>query len=484
MTPLRKVLWLGVLGSMLISSFTAGFAAVEVEILRNDVEVTYPDKAVFKLEFDSDIEISEIELSFGTDALSCAKSITRAFPEDYEPVASGETEWEWNFRHSGTIPPGTEVWWEWTLTDSNGEEFTTERRTFVYWDDNQDWKRAEGEHVILYWLEGNDSFAQSLIDAGDGLANQFETEVGVELSEKVTVLVYPDGETMQEATLFLPAWSGGVAFTEYHKVLVGIAPGDLGWGGRVMRHEMTHVIALQYTFSCVDSSPVWFTEGIAEYFEGPWQNDSKRRLENAIEGDAIFSVIELGYGFSGDPELARLAYSQSHSLVEYLLETYGQGKMLALLDQYKEGTPEDKALQAVYGFDRNGLEAEWRIAAGATPLELGPEASPTPTRTPVPTMAPIGGPVSSGPSSTPEPSAVPTEIAEVAATEVLSEEDNEVEENNDNDNNDNDAEQNENNADNDENADSPFFSQICGAGFLALFSVVGLVVQRRKREFN
>jgi hypothetical protein len=46
--------------------------------------------------------------------------------------------------------------------------------------------------------------------------------------------------------------------------------------------------------------------------------------------------------------------------VEYLLDDYGQDKMLDLLTLLKQGSTYDEALTEVYGFDIDGLDAHWR----------------------------------------------------------------------------------------------------------------------------
>jgi hypothetical protein len=52
--------------------------------------------------------------------------------------------------------------------------------------------------------------------------------------------------------------------------------------------------------------------------------------------------------------------------VEYLLDNYGQDKMLDLLALLKQGSTYDEALMEAYGFDIEGLDASWR-AMLATP---------------------------------------------------------------------------------------------------------------------
>ena len=88
-----------------------------------------------------------------------------------------------------------------------------------------------------------------------------------------------------------------------------------------------------------------------------------------------------------------------------MVETYGEGPMQRLLAGLREGLSIDSALEAAYGFDRVGLEARWREAIGAEPVEA--QASVRPTAIPLPTIVPFGAAAPSASSPTPPPAATP-----------------------------------------------------------------------------
>jgi len=114
------------------------------------------------------------------------------------------------------------------------------------------------------------------------------------------------------------------------------------------------------------------------------------------------------------PSKAYLSYSQSYSIVKFLIETYGQDKMNSLLVALRDGTTINDALIKVYGFDIEGLEDAWRISIGAAPrsASVQPTAQPTPTF--VPTYVPFAGaPV----VLTPTPYVIPTSSSEGAPEE-------------------------------------------------------------------
>ena len=80
----------------------------------------------------------------------------------------------------------------------------------------------------------------------------------------------------------------------------------------------------------------------------------------AIAEGSLISVRSLSSPFSAYAEESVLSYAQSHSLVEFLIDNYGQGKMLELLKTFKQGSSYDRALEKVYGFDMDGLNTLWR----------------------------------------------------------------------------------------------------------------------------
>lgn len=361
-----------------------------ITVTQNQAMPDFPDAIDFHLEANSPVEIESVELEVRTDALACGESATRIIPDDFQPGKSITVDWTWELRRTGALPPGTTVWWQWVLV-AGGDTIMTPEEQLVVVDESRRWEEMKSDQVVLYWYEGSDEFAQALLDAGQGTIDRLEEALDTIVDVPIRMYVYTNPDDMQDATLFAPDWSGGLAFTDYGALLMAVGPAEVEWGQRVARHEMTHIVVDRYSFSCVTSTPNWFDEGYAQYQEGEPDQHSVALLEHAVESDTLLSVRELGQIFSNDPDVARLSYAQSLSLVTFLLEEYGEDKIPLLLNQFKAGTPEDRALEEVYGMNRDELEAAWREWIGAAPMEEAPvEASAT--RTPYPTFVPIGEP--------------------------------------------------------------------------------------------
>ena len=365
-------------------------AADVMDVAYNQPILNFPDSITFKATIESQAQISSVVLEYGTTELTCGTVIAKAFPQ-FTPGTTINSKWTWEMKQSGSLPPGATIWWRWRYTDSNNAEHVSERQTVTWLDAKHEWQTISSGLIYLNWYNGEQAFAQDLLDAAvTGLA-RLQDDAGLQPDKPIQLYIYANSSDMQEAILYEPSWTGGMAFPEHDIVLIGIAPSDFAWGRSTIAHELTHVLVGHLTFSCLGDVPTWLNEGLAVYAEGELDPASAAQLNQAINSDQLLPVRSLSGGFSEVPSRAYLSYSQSYSLVNYLIENYGQDKMDSLLLALRDGTTIDAALREVYGFEVEGLENAWREAIGAPsqPVSAQPTAQPTPTF--IPTYAPFAG---------------------------------------------------------------------------------------------
>ncbi len=366
--------------------------------------IRFPESVTFQATLQSSSVIQEVILEYGVEMQTCGTVIAKAFPR----FTSGETvdaEWTWEMKQSGSLPPGASIWWRWRVTDANGQEATTPIKEVTWLDNEHNWQAVTGNGINLHWYEGSQQFGQELHSAAVQALNRLNTDAGLKVDQPIDLYIYADYDDLGDAILYEPSWTGGVAFPEHNIVIIGIAPDNLEWGKRTEAHELTHVLVGHFTFSCIGDVPTWLNEGLAVYSEGTLDDYSRAQLETAIANDTLFSVRSLSGAFSEISDKANLSYTQSYSIVNFLLEEYGRDKMNQLLLALRDGETVDSALQSTYGFDVEGLEDAWRASIGAKPRLAGPQPTATPQPTPVPTIRPVSGaPL----AVTPTPFVVPT----------------------------------------------------------------------------
>src|SRR5512138_1638276 len=390
----KLVLALTLCVSILLSSaVTPAFASPALGITNNDITLNFPETAIFHATLTSNADITSVVLEYGNEQQTCGEVVAKAFPQ-ITPGKTVEAEWTWEMRQSGSLPPGAQLWWRWRVTDSSGNETLTDTKTATWLDNVHDWQTLnKGDYLRLHWYKGDQAFATELAQAAaDGLTFN-ETQSGLKADTPIDLYIYASTDDLKEAILYEPSWTGGQAFSDQNIVILGISKSDLEWGKDAIVHELTHVLVGHLTFSCLGEVPTWLNEGLAVYSEGGLDPNSEQQLNDAIRDDTLLTVRSLSGGFSEVADKAYLSYSESYSLVKFLIETYSQEKMTSLLVALRDGQTIDEALMQTYGFNVDGLEDAWRKAIGAPARSVSPEGEPTaqPTPTFVPTIVPVGG---------------------------------------------------------------------------------------------
>ncbi len=351
--------------------------------------IEFPDQITFSANFDSDLPIEKVVLEYGVDQLTCGQVVAKAFP-DIQPGKSVAADWTWDMKQSGSLPPGSTIWWRWRITDEQGRETVTNLKQITWLDREHDWQTVSGDNINLHWYEGNQSFGQTLHDSAVKSLSDLAVVTGISLTQPVDLYIYGNFDDLRDAVLYEPGWTGGLAYADHSIVIIGISPDQLDWGKRTEAHELTHVLVGRLTFSCLSDIPTWLQEGLAVYGEGGLDKPSQEQFDKAVADNTLLSVRALSGGFSEDPAKADISYSESYSLIRFLIEEYRQDQMLDFLRILRDGSTVDEALQKVYGFNIDGLEDAWRATMGAQP-RAGAGLKPTPTVAPtlVPTFAPV-----------------------------------------------------------------------------------------------
>lgn len=349
----------------------------------NGAEVAFPNTVDFSLNYSGAEPVSAV-LTYDVDKFSCVE-VSADVP--VTPDGDGSVEWQWVMSRSGNPPPGTDVTWQWMLTDAAGNVTVTEPQTVTLNDERYDWQTVQSDRITLNWYEGN--VGSELLQSAETALQRLETEMGVQLEADVTFWIYGSAREMREAVIYISDWAGGVAFTDYNTVLIGVTPANIAWGKTTVAHELAHLVVGQYGRSCVGGGrPTWLEEGFATYAEGGSESSSLAEIRNAISDNTLAPIRSLTGAFPAHGESAGLAYSQSYSIVEYMLDTYGAGQMQQLILTLAEGESYDDALQLVYGLTMDSLEVEWRASLGAPARDIPPTLTPI-VAAAVPTYPPI-----------------------------------------------------------------------------------------------
>lgn len=338
---------------------TITYSQDAISLIDSTAEIYFPSALVFKIKAASQSDITKIRLHYEVDRMNYAQVTSEAWP-DFTPSPSVETEWVLDMRKA-TLPAGAIVKYWWTIETKAGDKLVTYSDVIHFDDLRYSWQKLTVGQLSLFWYKGSQSFADELIAACQQALERLAKDTGVYPEKPINLYIYASTGDLQSGMIFPQEWTGGVAFTEYGIIAIGVPPDELDWGKRALAHELGHMVTHQITFSPYGATllPTWLDEGLAMHAEGEPDPYLQSVLEMAITQQKLISVRSLSSPFSAKPEEAYISYAESQSLVEFLIQNYGKDKMLHLLNLLKEGNTCDEAMTEVYGFDQDGLDRLW-----------------------------------------------------------------------------------------------------------------------------
>jgi tetratricopeptide (TPR) repeat protein len=188
-------------------------------------------------------------------------------------------------------------------------------------------------------------------------------ETGTKPRDEIIVTLYGDDSAYARANPVAAREEGVLGHAHPSEGVIGVAVARLrdkseGFRRDALRHELTHVVLGDLSSQRL---PIGFQEGVAQYLER--DIDQRQRFATAIrrgrEGGQLLSLTDLN---RQRPFLsaAGLAYPQSYSLVAYLAERYGFGKVIHLVTTVRDVSTLDEAVRRVFERSLSEIEAEWQ----------------------------------------------------------------------------------------------------------------------------
>jgi hypothetical protein len=166
-----------------------------------------------------------------------------------------------------------------------------------------------------------------------------------------------------------------VAFADPEKQLIVIDCSRVGAHPFTLeatyKHELCHLLLHAHI---PVGLPRWLDEGVAQWVTGGFaeilMNEGKSELREAVLAGRLLRFDDLSVWFPEDRYSFMLAYEQSRSLVEYIVEVYGTSGLLRVLNALKAGNTLDDAMENSLGITMGELTGEWVSHLGRGPTWL------------------------------------------------------------------------------------------------------------------
>jgi len=358
---IRKILF--IITAIILACIAVQPAAAQsqdgIKVTGSKAEVYFPLQLNFSLKAQSESAITDIRLRYNIDQESFATVTAEAYVV-FAPASTVDVQYALDMRKTGGLPPGVKLNYWWVIKDAAGGKVETEPTSILFNDTRYKWQEIHDGPVNIYWYSGSTEFAYELMFSAKEALDKLAQDTGAEVSKPINMYVYSSTQDLLGALIYPYEWTGAVTYSQFNTIAIGLQPSNLEWGRMAVAHELSHVAIYQVTMNPYNDLPRWLDEGLAVYAEGVVDVAFSTALYNAVQDNSLISVRSLASPFSADSRLASLSYGESFSIVDFLISTFGQDKMLELLTVFSRGSTYDGALMKVYGFNTEGLDTLWR----------------------------------------------------------------------------------------------------------------------------
>lgn len=259
------------------------------------------------------------------------------------------------------LPPFSQnfYWYEFEFAS---DKVDSEKYSFFYEDNRTDWQSNQDDLFNAHWVKGDKAFGQSILNTARAAFENLTNSVGVIPPLPMNIYVYPSVQDLQSSLDLNHDWAAAHSSPEMGVIVLSITPGsEAGLElERQLSHEMAHMFLYQKTGEGYQLLPTWLQEGFASQAEIYPNPDYDRALQMAADSKSLLDFNTICNGFPMDASSAFLAYAQSTSFTQYILQTYGNSGFQDLLAQWSDGKSCQDGVQAGLGISLGELQNHWQ----------------------------------------------------------------------------------------------------------------------------
>jgi len=227
-----------------------------------------------------------------------------------------------------------------------------------------DWQVIHTPSVDIYFYPQEKWLALEAAEMLETIIPALSVHLNHTLTSKIPLIIYSSHQPFQETNVIpyiLPESVAGV--TEFFKGRV-LMPfdGSLSRFRATLTHEVVHYFTLNKIKFVMRSRdkfyypipPLWYMEGIAEYYSSRWDSEADMVLGDAVLNGYFAPLEDIHHSYR-----SYLVYKEGQSLVGYIAETYGGDKIPAMLDNIWVDESFNKVMEFTLGVDVGTLSRGW-----------------------------------------------------------------------------------------------------------------------------
>ena len=227
-----------------------------------------------------------------------------------------------------------------------------------------DWNVLKTEHFDVYFYPEMQAIAEHGAAFAEESYAELQNRFNFSVTRRIPIVFYSSHLHFKQTNItdgFIPDGVGG--FYEFLKGRVVIpANGNLHRFRRVVRHEIVHVFTMHklarvyrdYRIPFEGLPPLWFTEGLAEYWSGPRDYQHEMIMRDALFANYLVPLENM-YRING----SFVMYKEGEALCHFIAENYGEEKLLSLIENSWMDRDFRKVIEYTLQEDLSEISTQW-----------------------------------------------------------------------------------------------------------------------------
>lgn len=230
-----------------------------------------------------------------------------------------------------------------------------------------DWKVLKTDHFDIYYYGEFGEMAEIGARFAEEAFDEYKVKFNNYISRRIPLIFYNTHIQFEQTNIasgFIPEGVGG--FFEFIKGRVVIPYlGSIEQFKHVIRHELVHVfmsnkiynVLKDHRISTDRTPPLWFTEGLAEFWSFKGDTQSEMVMRDAVL-NGYFADYNNLYSISG----TYLMYKEGQYFLQFIAEKYGADKILLLMENIWKFSRFDQVIEFTIGKKIDDINNEWVFA--------------------------------------------------------------------------------------------------------------------------
>lgn len=226
------------------------------------------------------------------------------------------------------------------------------------------WQILETEHFDIYYYPEMRELAEIGASYAEAAYPRLVDKFDHDLNRRVPLIFYSNHLHFQQTNTIpslIPPGVGG--FFEFLKGRVVIpSNGSMREFKHVINHELVHVFMHSKSNRTLrdhrrgnfPGPPLWFTEGLAEYWSDEWDSEAEMFLRDAVISGYLVPLSQM-YRIYG----SFLMYKEGQAICKFIAEHFGEEKILQLIENLWMADSFSEVMRLTLGVDYRKFDEIW-----------------------------------------------------------------------------------------------------------------------------